>query len=173
MKTRIFFISLIFAMCATSAFASEQNELGFRDASIIFGTGLTLQVGSLMLVEYEEAAPFSAILFLGTGIAMDLVGDALGHNGNMLATFLGTLGGTIVGAGLGWAIGHSLENSNAGKTEEFLATATVLSIGPLVGTLAYHWSNQPKTKASVSLMPTTLESPSGRRVHGMSMMGSF
>jgi len=135
---------------------------------------LALQAGSLALInEFEDVAPVGAILFMGAGIGIDLVGDALGHNDNTFTNFKGTLGCTLVGSTIGWAVGHGLENRSSSKIGGMLATAAVLSIGTLIGTLAYHWSNQPKSTASVRLMPTTLESPNGQGVQGVSMMGSF
>jgi len=170
-------ICLVFSVCAGTAHANEKDSLDLADASIIFGTGLALQVGSLALGSAEGAGEGAGAVayvgFMGAGIVMDIVGDSLGHNGNMFWTFTGTLAGTVVAAGLGWAVGTSWENNPPSKTEEFLGTAAIFSIGPLLGTLAYHWSNTPKTSKSAQLMPLMMDSPEYGRVQGLSLMGNF
>ena len=166
-------ICLVFSICASTVHANEKDSLDMADASIIFGTGLALQVGSLALGTVEGAEPVAYLGFMGAGIVMDIVGDSLGHNGNMFWTFTGTLAGTVVGAGLGWAVGTGWEKNPPSKTEAFLGTAAIFSIGPLLGTLAYHWSNTPKTSTSARLMPLILESPDQERVQGLSLIGTF
>ena len=68
-----------------------------------------LQVGALTSVHFnKDLAPLAYIGFMGAGVAMDLVGDGLGHNGHMGWTVAGTLVGSIGAATLGWVVGESM-----------------------------------------------------------------
>ena len=85
MKTlsKIFLMTLI--LISSSTVAAEE-EVGFRDSAIIFGTGVAVQVGAVSLITHGPTGtePVAAIAFISTGVIMDIVGDSLGHNGNVL-----------------------------------------------------------------------------------------
>ena len=171
MKTlsKIFLMTLI--LISSSTVAAEE-EVGFRDSAVIFGAGVAVQVGAVGLITYGPAGtePVAAIAFIGTGIVMDIVGDSLGHNGNMFWTAAATYLGSLAGGAIGWAGANSVENSPA---ENFALHAAVFSMGPLFGTLAYRWSNEPKQELALRLTPTVLETPSQTRISGLWLSGTF
>ena len=160
-------LSLLFSV----AHADENKELGLRDGLLIFATGYGLRLGAIGTIELNEnLAPLAAIAYLGAGYGMDLVGDQLGHNGSMGWTVVGTLAGTVIAAPIGFLAGYSdWEN----KVSEYLVTATILSLGPLLGTFSYHWSNRPQQKINAQLTPMILESPMQRQVQGLGISGTF
>ena len=171
MKTlsKIFLMTLI--LISSSTVAAEE-EIGVRDSTIIFGTGVAVQVGAVGLITYGPPGtePVAAIAFIGTGVMMDIVGDSLGHNGNMFWTAAATYLGSLAGGAIGWAGANSVGNSQA---ENFALHAAVFSMGPLFGTLAYRWSNEPKQELTVRLTPTVLETPSQTRISGLGLSGTF
>ena len=168
-------ILMLVSMLFTTAQASDKKDIGFTDGAIIFATGYALQVGALTSVHFnEDLAPLAYIGFMGAGVAMDLVGDGLGHNGHMGWTVAGTLVGSIGAATLGWVVGESMSNGDSeGGTSEYLATAAILSLGPLLGTLSYNWSNRPQGGVTASLVPMVFESSQRERVQGFGVSGTF
>ena len=163
------------SLLSAKAHAKTEKELDLRDGAVIFATGYSLQLGAILTLRAnEDLAPLGYIAFMGSGVAMDLVGDSLGHNGHMAWTVAGTLLGTIGAASLGWVVGESMSNSGStSKTADYLISAALLSLGPLLGTLSYHWSNRPQAHINARLVPMMLESPMRRRVQGLGLSGTF
>ena len=106
---------------------------------------------------------------LGSGLVMSRVGDHLGYNGRLS----GTLSGTSLAGGIGLMTSWQWHRDPPNNLEEYLGSAALVSMGPLMGTLAYAWSNAQDDNASISVSPTTIPAPKGKEVRGIQVAGRF
>ena len=161
-------------MVGTVQAKAERQSLSSVDSALIFSTGVALQAGSLSLHHhFRKATPVAYLGVLGSGLVMSRVGDHLGYNGRLLWTVSGTLSGTSLAGGIGWMTSWQWHRDPPNNLEEYLGSAALVSMGPLMGTLAYVWSNAQDDNASISVSPTTIPAPKGKEVRGIQVAGRF
>ena len=161
-------------MVGTVQAKAERQSLSSVDSALIFSTGVALQAGSLSLHHhFRKATPVAYLGVLGSGLVMSRVGDHLGYNGRLLWTVSGTLSGTSLAGGIGLMTSWQWHRDPPNNLEEYLGSAALVSMGPLMGTLAYAWSNAQDDNASISVSPTTIPAPKGKEVRGIQVAGRF